>query len=60
MNSSWNKNTGILIKKNAKFIKKLNDEANLFGRVKALEHPRYIQQYKLKEKQLYMDKYILT
>lgn len=50
----------ILGKKNAQFIQKLNSEANLFGALKVLEHPRYIQQYKSKEKQLYIDKYILT
>ena len=49
----------ILGKKNAEFIKKLNYEANLFGKLTALEHPRFIQQYKSKEKQLYIDKYIL-
>lgn len=46
--------------KNAQFIHKLNDEAKLFGGIKILEHPRYIQQYKFKEKQIYIDKYILT
>ena len=50
----------ILGKKNAKFIHKLNNEAKLFDTLKVLEHPRYIQQYKSKEKQLYIDKYILT
>lgn len=50
----------VLGKKNAQFIQKLNAEANLFGSLKVLEHPRYIQQYKSKEKQLYIDKYILT
>lgn len=50
----------ILGKKNATFIQKLNKEANLFGNLKVLEHPRYIQQYKSKAKQLYIDKYILT
>ena len=50
----------ILGKKNADFISKLNKEAKLFDRLKVLEHPRYIQQYKSKEKQLYIDKYILT
>lgn len=50
----------VLGKKNTEFIKKLNDEAGLFGSLKTLEHPRYIQQYKSKEKQLYIDKYILT
>ncbi len=50
----------VLGKKNADYIQKLNKEAKLFGRLKALEHPRYIQQYKSKEKQIYIDKYILT
>ena len=50
----------VLGKKNAQFIHKLNKEAKLFGSLKVLEHPRYIQQYKSKEKQLYIDKYILT
>lgn len=50
----------ILGKKNADFISKLNQEANLFQKMTVLEHPRYIQQYKSKEKQLYIDKYILA
>lgn len=50
----------VLGKKNAKFIHKLNNEAQLFERLKVLEHPRFIQQYKSREKQIYIDKYILT
>lgn len=50
----------ILGKKNANFISKLNQEANLFNKMTVLEHPRYIQQYKSKEKELYIDKYILA
>lgn len=50
----------VLGKKNANFLQKLNKEAKLFGSLKILEHPRYIQQYKSKEKQIYIDKYILT
>lgn len=50
----------VLGKKNADFIQKLNREANLFDELKILEHPRYIQQYKSKEKQLYIEKYILA
>ena len=46
--------------KNAQFIHKINNEVKLFGSIKVLEHPRYIQQYKFKEKQIYIDKYILT
>ena len=50
----------VLGKKNADFIQKLNKEAKLFDSFKILEHPRYIQQYKSKEKQQYIDKYILA
>lgn len=50
----------VLGKKNADFIRKLNHEVKLFDNLKVLEHPRYIQQYKSKEKQLYIDKYLLT
>ena len=50
----------ILGKKNAVFISKLNEEAHLFDKMTVLEHPRYIQQYKSKEKDVYIDKYILA
>jgi|SRR5690554_561033 len=50
----------ILGKKNAEFLTKLNKEKNLFYKMTVLEHPRYIQQYKSKEKQMYIDKYILA
>lgn len=49
----------ILGKKNADFISQLNAGEKLFDKMTVLEHPRYIQQYKSKEKQLYIDKYIL-
>jgi hypothetical protein len=48
----------VLGKKNAQFISKLNKEASLFDRLTILEHPRYIQQYKTKQKQIYIDKYL--
>lgn len=50
----------VLGKKNADFIQILNKEAELFKRISVLEHPRFIQQYKSKEKQHYIEKYILT
>ncbi len=50
----------VLGKKNAEFIQKLNQEKKLFDKTTVLEHPRYIQQYKSKEKQVYIDKYILA
>lgn len=50
----------ILGKKNASYIQKINKEEKLFEKLSILEHPRYIQQYKSKEKEMYIDKYILT
>lgn len=50
----------VLGKKNAKFIAEINSELKLFKRIEVLEHPRYIQQYKSKEKQLYIDKYLIA
>lgn len=48
----------ILGKKNAAYIRALNNEADLFDRMIELEHPRYIQQYKSKDKTMYIDKYL--
>lgn len=48
----------ILGKKNAEFISRINDKTMLFNSIKVLDHPRYIQQYKSKEKNLYIDKYL--
>jgi len=50
----------VLGKKNADFIQKINNEEKLFEHLNILEHPRYIQQYKSKEKQAFIDKYVLT
>lgn len=44
--------------KNAGFIKKLNEQGQLFNKMTILEHPRYIQQYKFKERHIYIDKYV--
>ena len=48
----------VLGKKNAKFIQALNAKEKLFDNIRILEHPRYIQQYKSKEKEFYIDKYL--
>ena len=48
----------ILGKKNGDFIGKLNAEERLFDKLTVLEHPRYVQQYRSKEKQQYIDKYL--
>lgn len=50
----------VLGKKNADFIQKINRKEKLFEKLTILEHPRFIQQYKLKEKQLYIEKYLLA
>lgn len=50
----------VLGKKNADFIQKLNKKEKLFEKMTVLEHPRFIQQYKSRDKQLYIDKYILA
>jgi hypothetical protein len=44
--------------KNERFLKKINEEFNFFKKIVALEHPRYIVQYKSKSKQDYIDKYL--
>ena len=50
----------VLGKKNAAFIEKLNRIEKMFDKLTVLEHPRYIQQYKSKEKELYIDKYLIA
>ncbi|MEZ4883720.1 MAG: DUF4918 family protein [Chitinophagales bacterium] len=46
--------------KNFKFLNALNKERKFFDKIVPLEHPRYVMQYKLKSKQLYVDKYLRT
>lgn len=48
----------VLGKKNATFLMKINKKEKLFGKMTILDHPRYIQQYKSKDKELYIDNYI--
>jgi hypothetical protein len=44
--------------KNEKFLRKINGENNFFEKILALEHPRFIIQYKNKEKDFYIAKYL--
>lgn len=44
--------------KNENFLKKVNEKYQFFKKIIALEHPRYIMQYKFKTKELYIDKYL--
>jgi hypothetical protein len=46
--------------KNETFLQKLNNERKFFRKIVALEHPRFVMQYKAKTKQHYIDKYLLA
>ena len=48
----------LLGKKNADFFKKINDNHAFFKNIIVLEHPRYIMQYRFKQVDKYIDKYI--
>ena len=48
----------VLGKKNAGFLQKINKEEKLFGQMIVLEHPRYIQQYRSRDKEEFIDKYL--
>lgn len=43
---------------NEKYLNKLNREYGFFKNIIALEHPRFIMQYKSANKQLYIEKYL--
>ncbi len=44
--------------KNENFLRKMNEKEKFFKNIIALEHPRFIMQYKSKMKQIYIDKYL--
>ncbi len=44
--------------KNAAYFSKLNERLKLFDRMVALEHPRYVMQYKAKQVEAYIAKYL--
>lgn len=48
----------VLGKKNEVFLSKINKIEKLFSRLITLEHPRFIQQYRLKYKDEYINKYL--
>ena len=48
----------VLGKKNMLFLNKINERAHFFNEIVYLEHPRYIQQYKSKEVDRYIEQYI--
>jgi hypothetical protein len=46
------------IGKNEKFLRSVNDNYGFFKTIVALEHPRFVMQYKSKSKSEYIDKYL--
>jgi hypothetical protein len=44
--------------KNENYLRKLNEEHRFFKKIIALEHPRFIMQYKTASKQFYIDRYL--
>ncbi len=44
--------------KNLAFLQKLNERLGSFERIVALEHPRYVMQYKARSVEVYIDKYL--
>ena len=45
-------------KRNGEFLKKLNDELELFERIVVLDHPRYLMQYRRRELEAQVAKYV--
>ncbi len=43
---------------NYKYLHKLNEEKGYFDRIVPLEHPRYIMQYKIKQKEEFVKKFV--
>lgn len=43
---------------NYKHLMLINEREKFFGKIVPLEHPRFIVQYRLKKKQMYIDKYL--
>ena len=44
--------------KNYKYLMQLNNDLKVFDKIVPLEHPRFIMQYKTKQKNIYIKKYI--
>jgi hypothetical protein len=44
--------------KNLKFLSSLNKEHKFFGELVPLPHPRFIMQYRRKQKEKYIDQYL--
>ncbi len=48
----------VLGKKNGRYLERINDSEKLFERLEVFDHPRYIMQYKNKEKERYLADYL--
>jgi hypothetical protein len=44
-------------KRNAEYVKEINDEIGYFKEIIIFDHPRFIMQYRLKKLDEYLDKY---
>ena len=44
--------------KNLKYLKTFNDKHNCFNSIEVVPHPRWVMQYRRKEKQKYIDHYL--
>ena len=44
--------------RNADHLTRVNERLGLFGRIIALEHPRYVMQYKARQLELYVQRYL--
>ncbi len=47
-------------KKNAKYLAEINGELHLFKKIKEVEHPRFIMQYRRKKLEFYIERYLKT
>lgn len=46
--------------KNAQYFERLNSEFSFFQNYEVLPHPRWVMQYRLKDKDIYLDQYLQT
>lgn len=57
----YDRRVGICLgRKNEKFLQRLNDQQGFFDRVIALDHPRYILQYRSRDLESYVERYVRT
>ncbi len=47
-------------RKNETYLRRLNEQQNFFDRIVTLDHPRYILQYRSRDMETYLERYIAT